>query len=542
MDMPARQRPVSVGVLLDNRVQERWVAEALRQALAVPGVNLGAVALLRGARLKRGARFFSIVDRLDRGLRCRGEWLFTRVDAIAGLAAPKFAVQATRHDDGWSLDAAAVRRLRKTGVDVWLCFAELPARRPLPGIAGRGVWSLEIGCGTPAAQAWAGAAEIGASNPVTMTGVADWMQPPGTDLYRTFGSTFRSSIRRNRLAALRKGLRLFARLLAGLAREGDGWQPPRHALEPVPARYPVPSSPTIAEVTRLCGRIAANVASNRWALLRWREQWRIAYRFFDGGENGGREPEWRYLIPPLGRLWADPFVVRHDNRQFVFFEEVEDGAATEKGIIMATEIFPDAEPGPAAVALKRPYHLSYPFVFRWNGAIYMLPETGANRTVELYRCEEFPLRWSLDRVLIGNIAAYDATLWQASDRWWMFVNVAEPGADCNDELHLYWSRTPLGPWVPHHANPVVTDVRRARSAGPLFTCAGTLYRPSQDSSRVYGQAVSINRIDVLDEDDYRETPVNRLGSGAREDVRCVHTLGGDESVGVIDVMVRRARW
>ena len=111
MDMPTRPRPVSVGVLLDGRMQERWVAESLRQALAVPGVSLGAVAILRGARAGRRARLFSVVDRLDRGLRCRGEWLLSHVDATAGLGAPRLAVQAARDGDGWSLDAAAARRL-----------------------------------------------------------------------------------------------------------------------------------------------------------------------------------------------------------------------------------------------------------------------------------------------------------------------------------------------------------------------------------------------------------------------------------------------
>src|SRR5258708_14364763 len=37
-------RPVKLGVLLDGKIQEGWVLESLRQALAVPGVRLAAVA------------------------------------------------------------------------------------------------------------------------------------------------------------------------------------------------------------------------------------------------------------------------------------------------------------------------------------------------------------------------------------------------------------------------------------------------------------------------------------------------------------------
>ena len=38
--------PVTVGVLLDKRIQEHWVLDSLAQALAVPGVELAAVAMV----------------------------------------------------------------------------------------------------------------------------------------------------------------------------------------------------------------------------------------------------------------------------------------------------------------------------------------------------------------------------------------------------------------------------------------------------------------------------------------------------------------
>ena len=537
MAPPAAHPPIRIGVLLDARNQEGWAAEAIRHALAVPGASLHAVALLRDAAPRRAARLFSLVDGLDRRARCRGEPLFARVDATAGLAAPELTVRLADGADGWTLDAAAAARLCGCDVDVWLCFTRRPASRPLPRIARHGVWSLEIGTGTPAACAWAGAAEIIDAAPVTLVAVVDYMRTPGADLYRSFGATIGSSVRRNRLRALCKGLRLFARLLPGLARDGDGWRPPACASVPPPAPYPARSRPTPAAVLRLCRRIAATVSANRWARLRWREQWRIAYCFFDGSGGPAR---WRYLVPPPDRLWADPFVAEQEGRHFIFFEEL--AGASGRGRIMAAEVSERGEPGPAVPALERPYHLSYPFLFRWNGAHYMLPETGENRSVELYRCERLPGPWRLDRVLLHDIRAFDATLCEAAGRWWMFVNVAEPGADCNDELHLYWSTSPVGPWTAHAVNPVVTDVRRARGAGPLFCGDGALFRPSQDSSRVYGEAVVLNRVDLLNEREYRESPVMRIRPGPQGGVRCIHTFGGTGRVGVMDLLVRQRRW
>ena len=41
-------RPLTLGVLLDRRIQEDWVLESPKQALAAPGVRLAAMAVARG--------------------------------------------------------------------------------------------------------------------------------------------------------------------------------------------------------------------------------------------------------------------------------------------------------------------------------------------------------------------------------------------------------------------------------------------------------------------------------------------------------------
>lgn len=263
----------------------------------------------------------------------------------------------------------------------------------------------------------------------------------------------------------------------------------------------------------------------------------MAYYFSDEDEAGCRFERLRYLVPPKDRFWADPIAVEHQGRYVIFFEELP--YDTQKGRVMVIEVFEDAEPGVAQAALERPYHLSYPFVFGWNGSLYMMPETAENRTVELYRCESFPLGWSLHQVLLENIRAFDASLWRQDDRWWMFVSIAEPAAESNDELHLYWSTTPFGPWTAHRGNPVISDVRCARPAGPLFSRGGRLYRPSQDCSVAYGHSVLINRVENLGEDGYRETPVDRIAPGWRKDILRVHTICASKRLHVIDCMVRR---
>lgn len=531
-------RTVSLGVLLDGRIQEEWVLASLRQALAVPGVRLAAIAVARGNfRASVASLLHRLLDRLDGQLRCWNERFFAQADVTAELAAPLLNVDVVRDGNGWRPTDAGVAVLRQCEADVWLCFTATPPRRPLPPVSRLGVWGIEIGRHTSATSIWAGAMEVADGCPVTMLSIVDYAEPGNGVLYQSFGSTVRNSVRWNRLSSLRKGMSFFSRLLQRVTRDGERWCSTRPATGAAPPRYPVQRAPTVSALGRLCWRLVSNVAAARLRSLRQQDQWQIAYYFADDGGEDFQFERLRYLAPPEDHLWADPFAIEHQGRTFLLFEEMS--FRTWKGRIMAVEVFEDAEPGGPQVVLERPYHLSYPFVFAWDGSLYMLPETAENGTIEIYRCEAFPSRWRLHQVLLEGIRAYDATLWRGKDRWWMFASVAEPGADSSDELHLYWSATPLGPWTPHPGNPVVSDVRCARPAGPLFSRDGKLYRPSQDCSLAYGHSVSINRVDALRDDEYRETVARRIMPDWREDILRVHTVGGAGRLRVVDCLINR---
>ena len=62
--------------------------------------------------------------------------------------------------------------------------------------------------------------------------------------------------------------------------------------------------------------------------------------------------------------------------------------------------------------------------------------------------------------------------------------------------------TPLGPWRPHRANPIISDAAHARPAGALYRDGDALIRPSQDARGGYGHAVTLSRIDRLTPSEY----------------------------------------
>jgi hypothetical protein len=238
--------------------------------------------------------------------------------------------------------------------------------------------------------------------------------------------------------------------------------------------------------------------------------------------------------------YADPFLAEHEGRHHLFCEEVPTGA--KRGFISHTELRLDgvAAEAPKCV-LSAPYHLSYPFVFAHEDDVFMIPETSAVKRIELYRAVEFPHRWERDTVLLEDIDAADATVLEHGGRLWLFVAVAAADASSLDELHLFFSEALRGPWHPHPLNPIVSDVRCARPAGPIQRWGERLVRPGQDGSRRYGWAISLREIDVLSVTAYAEHEIERIEPGRVLGARATHTYAADSRFEAIDLRRRRLR-
>ncbi|HWF90152.1 MAG TPA: hypothetical protein VN659_15000, partial [Pyrinomonadaceae bacterium] len=239
--------------------------------------------------------------------------------------------------------------------------------------------------------------------------------------------------------------------------------------------------------------------------------------------------------------WADPFQMKVDGKYYIFFEDYVNSAG--RAHISVVEVDQNGIVSGPTEVLKLDCHLSYPFVFEWQGNYYMIPETGERNVVELYRAQSFPFEWKPEKVLVEARFPVDATLIEAEGMWWMFVNIQEEGVAVNwDELHLYYAETPLGPWQPHARNPVVSDVKSARPAGRLFWSNDVLYRPGQDSSLRYGYATTISKVETLSTSTYAETEVLKIRPDWDTDIIGIHTVNLTDEMTVIDCLMKRKRF
>jgi len=261
------------------------------------------------------------------------------------------------------------------------------------------------------------------------------------------------------------------------------------------------------------------------------KQWFIAYR------RGSAPPT--PIMPPPGRFYADPFLFQHDGRRFIFFEDYD--WTTERAVICYVELDEHGRHCSPKVALRQDCHLSYPFVFTEGDDVYMLPETAGRRTVELYRASRFPEEWTLERVLLEDVYATDATLLRHDGRLWLFVAMAVDGGGAIDELFLFSSDSLRGQWRPHPMNPVVSDVRSARPAGRIFSQNGHLVRPSQDCSEAYGGRLVFNRVVALSPTEYREEPISAIEPVLDTGNLRTHSYDFDDAYEVLDGFRMRPR-
>ena len=273
------------------------------------------------------------------------------------------------------------------------------------------------------------------------------------------------------------------------------------------------------------------------ALTRRAPHWHVGWRRAESGRvqdtlampAGG----WRILPDDGRRFYADPFVFAHEGRTWLFVEELP--YATGRAIISAVEIGPDGPVGTPVPVLEHRVHLSYPFVFARDGAIWMIPESAAAGTVELYRAESFPHRWVLHATLLDGIAVGDATIAEHDGRLWMFGTVGAAETSSWDALHIWSSDRLEGPWQPHARNPVFQDALAARPAGAFFRRDGALWRPAQDCAAYYGAGLALCRVTQLDDAGFAQKIETVLTAGEPGwPGTGLHTLNWAAGIEVVD--------
>ena len=332
-----------------------------------------------------------------------------------------------------------------------------------------------------------------------------------------------------------RAVSLLLRELRRLALTGE------RAADAMPWPTPAPP-PTAAETAGYSVSLARTLARRTVKSVRERFGWESdLWTLYTGdGSIGNFDPgRAREIALDLKDIRADPFLFSYDGALYVFYEAYGFG---ERVAHIAVGRLEDGRLTPLGAVLQRPYHLSYPYVFRDGADIFLLPETHAARRIEVWRCTDFPHSWELYATALEGVSAADSMLFRHNGAWWLFTNISEyrDFEDHCSELHIFRTDGPsLRNLVPHRLNPVVIGSDTARNGGRIAESDGRLHRPSQCNAHgIYGFGLNIMRIEELNLDSYREVCIRTIKPDFRSGLTGCHHFDCHDGAFVVDVRLR----
>jgi len=198
---------------------------------------------------------------------------------------------------------------------------------------------------------------------------------------------------------------------------------------------------------------------------------------------------------------ADPFLFFHKGELYLFYEHQTKCFGLGQLRMRKTKDLVNWSD--ERTILSEPFHLSFPNVFEDGGEVYMIPETGNDGSIRLYKADDDSLeKWSLYRTVIKDGSMWaDSDIYKKDGKYYLFTSIYQRSAP---PARLFISDSLDGEFLEHPCSPISTDVSIARNAGRLFIHEGKLYRPVQDNTKGYGKQVSIMEVTEISPVTYKE--------------------------------------
>jgi len=227
---------------------------------------------------------------------------------------------------------------------------------------------------------------------------------------------------------------------------------------------------------------------------------------------------------PNANYEADPFLIKEGGKNYLFYEDYD----RRKGVISYSTI-EGLKVSPPTIVLETHYHLSYPQVFKEGNDFYLIPESGTERNIQLFRAVRFPDKWEPVKIIWDDGVYADSNVFKYKDKWWLFT----VGGSGDNNLLILESNSLLGNWKEH----VRSRIPHSRGAGNIFEYQGKLIRPVQDSSKIYGGAIIFKEITLPG---YTEKIIRRIEPNWYNGLNLIgtHTFNFNEDYVIIDGKIK----
>ena len=547
-----------IGVLLDNYLLPAWeykIIEEIKnsdyaQIVLIVRNNLNKL-VTKNRNINSGSIVFRLHQKLDRLIFTHKNFYSEKTDVRALLQeVPEILVKPVKDKIINSFNTEDLIEIEKNNLDIILKFGFSNLFGNILKISKYGVWSFPVVGYNNNNGVTTGYFEVVKKHKVTNTKLVILTDDSINDIiiHSSWESTCPYSISLNANKILWRASSFMPMIINGIYRFGDNYLNKlieKSKNEEIPAFIEHSSAPSLIPATfnflssflvlgqQIFKKIFYTDNFNWILLFKINRNTDVLHNSFIS---------FKKLQSENNKFWADPFIVCKNDRYFVFVEELI--YKTNRAHISVLELNEKGDFISSKRVIERPYHMSYPFIFELHNTYYMIPETSGNKTIDLYKCTSFPDKWEVAKNIMNNINAVDTTLFYYMSKWWLFTSIDNTNniSGYDTELYLFFSNDIFtNNWKGHPNNPIVSDARRARSAGAIFVQDDKIYRPSQDCSGRYGNAFNINQILTLNETEYEETRVLKVEPLWDNKLKGAHTFNFDKNFTVIDAYTYRRR-
>lgn len=260
-------------------------------------------------------------------------------------------------------------------------------------------------------------------------------------------------------------------------------------------------------------------------------------------------------INSKGRYWfADPFLFEHKGILYIFYEAFD--LLKRKGVLGYSIL--DEENNSAStprIILEKKYHLSFPYIFKKNGEIYIMPETCGNDTLRLFKAVDFPNTWEDSTVLLKDVFVCDSIFMELQAKKYLLcseqfrVTPDNKVVSCYVKNRLFnFEDSMIRNGCNSYGNITGVGENGIRNAGKTFELNGKTIRVGQNCENGnYGKGLnffSIDSISPYSENciysiDYDEMQTHLEFQKRQRQIVGTHTYNANDNFEVIDFSYKR---
>lgn len=238
-------------------------------------------------------------------------------------------------------------------------------------------------------------------------------------------------------------------------------------------------------------------------------------------EGGGRK----------ARYWfADPFVFEKNGITYLFYEAMD--LCKVKGILGYSILHEDGTATAPSIIIEESFHLSFPYLFEYNGDIYIMPESNEDYRINLYKAVSFPDKWEKVTPMHNDIFACDSIIIESGGDRYLLANELyyhEP----ENTFRSCWVKNYLYKIERLSVKNLGIGIQEGdfgiRNAGNSFSENGILYRIGQDCRhKKYGMGLVLFQVDSVEP--YHETILWHLT--CHDISKHIQRTGNSEIIGV----------